>query len=141
MGTRIEPYWLEENDWLVCLEFLPEDDPEDRARGTEAIGYFYGYSQKTNSRMLALVADRIGHAFELLFSFPSPDAKREFLELVRSNELTNRDDGPGFSVPSFEEIRDAQPFGMVLPEDVVRNAAVISASMANGDEEDDQSIN
>jgi hypothetical protein len=140
MATRIEPYWLEEKDWLVFVAFLPEDDPDERARGAEAIGYYWGYAQLTNTRMLALVGDPECHAYELLFSFASADGKQAFLKLLRSNAVTNYDDGVGPGVPTFEEIRDAQPLGIVLPEDVFKDATIFAATIISGAEED-ESVN
>ena len=140
MVTRIEPYWLEEEDWLVFVEFLPEDDPDERARTAEVIGYYFGYAQLTNTRMLALVGDPVGHAYELLFSFSSPEDKQEFLELIRGNELTDYDDEVGPGIPTFDEIREAQPVAMVLPEDVVQHATIIAATIASG-AEDDEPVN
>jgi hypothetical protein len=52
------PFWRNEEDWLVVIEFLRRDDEEDRARGTEAIGYMFAFAQMTDTRMLALVAIR-----------------------------------------------------------------------------------
>lgn len=78
--TELEPYWLDEADWIVLLEFLSPDDAEDRARGAEAIGYLFGYAQMTDTRMLALVGDPDAGAYELLFSFSSPTMKARFLE-------------------------------------------------------------
>jgi len=138
--TEIETHSLEDKDWLVVVEFLSEDNTEERAQGAEAIGYYFGYAQLTNTRILALVGDPVGHAYELLFSFASADGKRRFLELLRSNELTDYDDENPPSVPSFEEIRDAQPIAMVLPEDVVRHAASISATLVM-EAEDDEPVN
>jgi hypothetical protein len=40
----IPPHWHEESDWIVLIEFLRQDDTEDRMRGTEAIGYMFAYS-------------------------------------------------------------------------------------------------
>ena len=84
----IPPYWLEESDWIVLIEFLRQDDAEDRAHGTEAIGYMFAYSQMTDTRMLALVGDPQADAYELLFSFSSPANKAEFLRLLQSNDET-----------------------------------------------------
>ncbi len=78
MASQIVPYWLDEKDWLCIVEFLPEDDPEDRAHGAEVIGYYLGYAHLTDTRMLALVGDPVGHAYEMLFSFSSPEGKQEF---------------------------------------------------------------
>lgn len=132
MATRVEPYWLDEKNWHVFIEFLPEDNPDERARGTEAIGYLWGYAQLTKTRMLVLVGDPECHAYELLFSFASPEGKQEFLRLVRSNAVTNHDDGAVPGVPTFEEIREAQPLGVVLPEDVFKDATIIAATIISG---------
>jgi hypothetical protein len=84
----IPPHWREESDWIVLIEFPRQDDAEDRARGTEAIGYMFAYSQMTNTRMLALVGDPKEDAYELLFSFSSPVNRAEFLRLLQSNDAT-----------------------------------------------------
>ena len=83
---EIEPYWQDEDDWLFTIEFLPGDDPEGQQFGTNIVGYLVGYAQLTNTRALALVGDPDASAYELLFSFSSPEEKKEFLSLVRSNE-------------------------------------------------------
>jgi len=82
----IEPYWQDEDDWLCTVEFLPSNDPEGRAFGTDIIGYLLGYAQLTNARALALVGDPEAGAYELLFSFSTPGDKYQFLDLVCSNE-------------------------------------------------------
>ena len=82
--------------------------------------------------MLALVGDPGCHAYKLLFSFISPEKKQEFLNLVRSNVVTNYEDGAGPGVPTIEEIVDAQPLGMLLPEDVFKDATIIAATITVG---------
>src|ERR1700674_4866555 len=82
----IEPYWQDEDDWLCTIEFLPSDDPEGRLFAADIVGHLLGYAQLTNTRALALVGDPDASAYELLFSFSSPEEKNEFLNLVRSNE-------------------------------------------------------
>ena len=123
--SELEPYWLEEKDWIVLLEFLSPDDAEDRARGAEAIGYLFSYAQMTDTRMLALVGDPDAGAYELLFSFSSPAMKTRFLELVQSNEATNCEDDD-ILVPVPSEIEQARPLAMVLPDDVIQRATVIA---------------
>ncbi len=81
-----KPYWQDEKDWLCTIEFLPTDDPEARLYGADIIGYLVGYANLTNTRSLALLGDPNAGAYELLFSFSSPEEKNEFLNLVRSNE-------------------------------------------------------
>ena len=46
------------------------------------IGYLVGYANLTNTRSLALLGDPDASAYELLFSFSSPEEKNEFLNLV-----------------------------------------------------------
>jgi hypothetical protein len=48
--------------------------------------YLVGYANLTNTRSLTLLGDPDASAYELLFSFPSPEEKNEFLNLARSNE-------------------------------------------------------
>jgi len=87
MGSKLkddfEPYWDDEKDWLCTVEFLPSDDPEARSFSAEIIGYLFGYAHLTNTRSLALLGDPGANAYELLFSFSSPEEKEQFLDLVR----------------------------------------------------------
>jgi len=122
---EMEPYWLDEKDWIVLVEFLSLDDEEDRARGAEAIGYLFGYAQMTDTRMLALVGDPDAGAYELLFSFSSPAMKQRFLKLMQSNEATECEDDD-ILVPVPSEIEQARPLAMVLPDDVIQRATVIA---------------
>jgi hypothetical protein len=86
-----ETYWKDEKDWLCSVEFLPPDDPEPRFFSAEIIGYLFGYAHLTNTRSLALLGDPDANAYELLFSFSSPEEKEQFLDLVRSNEDMGND--------------------------------------------------
>src|SRR5882757_8138936 len=88
----VPPYWRNEDDWIVLIEFLSKDDEKDRERGAEAIGYMLAFSQMTDTRMLALLGDPKGDAYELLFSFSSPKNKAEFLHLLQSNRKTQFED-------------------------------------------------
>ncbi len=88
---EVDPYWQDEEDWLCTVEFLPGDDPEGRLFGADIVGYLVGYAQLTNTRVLALIGDPDANAYELLFSFWSPEEKNEFLNLVRSNEVMGND--------------------------------------------------
>ena len=85
----VRPYRQDEDDWIVLIEFLRRDDDEDRARGTAAIGSLFAYAQMTDTRMLALIGDPGADAYELLFSFSSPENKADFLRLLRSNDATD----------------------------------------------------
>ena len=61
------------------------------AFAADIIGYLVGYANLTNTRSLALLGDPDAGAYELLFSFSSPEEKNEFLNLVRSNEDMGED--------------------------------------------------
>jgi hypothetical protein len=126
------PFWRNEEDWLVVIEFLRRDDEEDRARGTEAIGYMFAFAQMTDTRMLALVGDPQADAYELLFSFSSPANKAEFLRLFQANEETRCEDDM-ILVPRQDEIDAAQPIALVLPADVMREVTVIAAMLSEGE--------
>jgi hypothetical protein len=85
-----EPYRQHEKDWLCIVEFLPTDNPEARLFAADIIGYLVGYANLTNTRSLALLGDPDAGAYELLFSFSSPEEKNEFLNLVRSMRTWGR---------------------------------------------------
>ena len=100
---------------------------------SDIIGYLFGYAHLTNTRSLALVGDPEANAYELLFSFSSSEEKDQFLELVRSNldmgtEYIEND----LLSPTTEEIRDARPLAMVLPQDVLNHAALIATTRCRG---------
>ena len=124
----LPPYWRDDDDWVVLIEFVPRYDTDDRARGAEAIGYLFAYSQMTDTRMLALVGDPKADAYELLFSFSSPENKAEFLRLLQSNEQTCCADDE-ILVPHQTEIDAAQPIARVLPEDVMRQVTIIATML------------
>jgi hypothetical protein len=128
------PFWRGEDDWLVLIEFLPRYDQEDRARGTDAIGYLFAYAQMTDTRMLALVGDPQADAYELLFSFSSADNKAEFLRLLQSSDETRCEDEM-ILVPRHDEIEAAQPIARVLPEDVMRQVTIV-ATMLLGEQDE-----
>jgi hypothetical protein len=127
----VPPFWREEQNWIVLIEFLVDYDEEDRARGAEAIGYMLAFAQLTNTRMLALVGDAAAYCYELLFSFDTPDHKAEFLRLIQSNEATACTEEE-IHLPQQEEIDAAQPLDKVLPADVIRQVTVIAALHAAG---------
>jgi hypothetical protein len=133
---EIEPYWQYEDDWLCTIEFLPGDDPEGRLFGADIVGYLFGYAQLTNTRVLALVGDPDASAYELLFSFSSPEEKSEFLNLVRANEGMGIDYVVEFTPPTADEIRNARPLATVLPQDALTHAMLIAAAVSAGTEDD-----
>jgi len=137
LSDDFEPYWDGEKDWLCTVEFLPPDDPEARSFSAEIIGYLLGYAHLTNTRSLALLGDPDADAYELLFSFSSPEEKEQFLDLVRANDdLGNDYIENDFMSPTTEEIMKARPLAMVLPEDVVTRATVIAATLCANTEDD-----
>jgi hypothetical protein len=117
---------------------LPSNDPEARLFAADMVGYLFGYAQLTNTRSLALVGDPNAGAYELLFSFPTPGEKEQFLNLVRSNEDMGNDYIENdFMSPTTEEILTARPLATVLPEDVLSHATLIAAALCAGAEGDD----
>jgi hypothetical protein len=113
--------WLDEDDWLCTTEFLPTDDAEFRGYAADAIGYMFGCAHLTDTRMVALIADPEAEAYELLFSFASPEGRAQFFDLLRRNEAVfDSSSSDQFIGPSSEEIKLARPLAMVLPEDAPR---------------------
>jgi hypothetical protein len=125
---QIGPYWQDEGDWLCTIEFLPSDDPP----GAGIVGHLVGYAQLTNTRVLALLDDPDASAYELLFSFASPEEKNEFLNLVRRNEDMGNDYVTDLTPPTTEEIRNARPLATVIPQDALTHAMLIAASLCAG---------
>ncbi len=129
----LKPYWSEEQDWLCTLQFLPTCDPAQRALDTEDLGYLLGYAHLTDTRVLALLGDHSAETYEILFSFSSTELKQHFLDLIRSNEdmgeLYIRDE---LLIPTISEIQNARPLSMVLPSDVVKEAALIATTLLAG---------
>jgi hypothetical protein len=125
-----------EKDWLCIVEFLPTDDPEARLFAADIIGYLVGYANLTNTRSLALLGDTDASAYELPFSFSSPEEKNEFLNLVRSNEDMGNDYITELTPPTTEEIRNALPLATVLPHDALTHALLIASTLCAGTEDD-----
>jgi len=134
--TVSEPYWQDEKDWLCIVEFLPTDNPEARLFAADIIGYLVNYANLTNTRSLALLGDPDACAYELLFSFSSPEEKNEFLNLVHSNEDMENDYIIELTPPTAEEIRNARPLATVLPKDALTRVMLIAATLCAGTEDD-----
>jgi hypothetical protein len=85
-----EAYWQDEKAWLCTVEFLHADDPKARAY---IVGCLFACAHLTNTRSPALLgdADTDAYAYEILFSFASPEEKRQFLDLIRANEDLGND--------------------------------------------------
>jgi hypothetical protein len=111
---NFEPYWLDEEDWLVTVCPLPkdEDDPEGNLETLNWIGRLFGFATATNTRILALVGDPELPAYEILLSFDSTENREEFLRLVEADGYA---DPSEFTVPSRDEIAEARPIGRVFP--------------------------
>src|ERR1700685_4292430 len=140
VGTKrkddFEPYWQDEKDWLCIVEFLPTDNPEARLVAADIIGYLVGYANLTNTRSLALLGDPAASAYELLFSFSSPEEKNEFLNLVRSNEDMGKHYVIELTPPTTEEIWNARPLATVVPQDALTHAVLIAAAMCTSKDVD-----
>ena len=130
------PYWQDEKDWLCIVEFLPTNNPDAWLFGANIIGYLVGYANLTNTRSLALLGDPDASAYELLFSFSSPEEKNEFLNLVRSNEDMGSDYIIELTPPTTEEIRNARPLSTILPHDALTHAMLIAVTLCVRTEDD-----
>jgi hypothetical protein len=93
--------------------------PKADCFGADIVGHLVGYAQLTNTRVLALLGDPDASAYELLFSFASPEEKNEFLNLVRRNEDMGNDYVTDLTPPTTEEIRNARPLATVIPQDAL----------------------
>lgn len=134
---RSEPIWIDEPDWLCSVEFLAQDDPEAQNETAETIGHLFGYAHMTNTRSLALLADAHGVAYEILFSFHSPESKSEFLGLIRSNQDLGNDYADNdLMQPTIEEIRYARPLAAVLPERVMARVALVATALCSSNPSD-----
>jgi hypothetical protein len=125
-----EPMWINETDWLCAVEFLKDEDPEGRDLAADTIGYLLGYAHLTNTRSLALIGDPSEMAYEILFSFSSPAEKKQFLDLIRSNDdLGSEYIAYDLVQPAKEEIRDAQPLATVLPQMALTRALLLASTV------------
>jgi hypothetical protein len=76
-------------------------------------------------------------AYELLFSFSTPEEKDQFLDLVRSNENLGDDYIENdFMYPTTEEIRNARPLAAVLPQDLMTHATLVATTVFAWAEDD-----
>jgi hypothetical protein len=124
----IEPFWINEPDWLCAVEFLNDEDTEGRDLAADTIGYLLGYARLTNTRSLALLGDPSAEAYEILFSFSTPEEKARFLEMVRSNDDLGSDYiDTDLLRPTLDEIREARPIAAVLPQQVLVRASLLAA--------------
>jgi hypothetical protein len=118
-----------EKAWLCTVEFLPADDPRLEPTA-DIVGCLFASAHLTTTRSLALLGDADAYAYEILFSFASPEEKRQFLDLIRANEdLGNDYSENDFMLPTNEEIRNPRPLQTILPEDVLIRAVLIATSI------------
>src|SRR5258708_13104034 len=114
-----EPFWINEPDWLCAVEFLNDEDTEGRDLAADTIGYLLGYARLTNTRSLALLGDPSAEAYEILFSFSTPEEKARFLEMVRLNDDLGADYiATDLLPPTLNQIREPNPISDVLPRAV-----------------------
>jgi hypothetical protein len=124
------PYWQTEADWLCTVEFLPSDLRFGHHRVPVRVCHL------TNTRSLALVGDPDANAYELLFSFSSPKEKKQFLEVRSNPEMGNDYIENDLLSPTTKEIKDARPLAMVLPQDVLNHATLITATVREDTQRD-----
>jgi hypothetical protein len=128
-----EPFWVDEPDWLCAVEFLNDEDTEGRDLAADTIGYLWGYARLTDTRSLALLGDPSAEAYEILFSFSTPAAKAQFLEMVRSNDdLGTHYIETDLLRPTLDEIREARPIATVLPQEALVRASLMAAAVCSG---------
>ena len=92
-------------------------------------GTLVGYANLTNTRSLALLGEPDAGAYELLFSFSSPEEKNKFLNLVRSNEDMGNEYIIELTPPTTEEIGNARPLATILPHDVLNHVMLIAVTL------------
>lgn len=115
------PFWMDEPDWLACVEYLPVDEPDILAQNSTALGYLFACAHLTNTRVLCQVGDPVGHGYEFFFSFDSPENRERFLDMVKQHEYfawLGKEDFP-FQVPECQELAGLHPLSAVLPEAVI----------------------
>ena len=116
---KSEPFWMDEPDWLCAVEFLNDEDPE----GRDLAAVFNRLPTRlcTSHEHSVVSAPRRSAsemAYEILFSFSSPEQKTRFMDLVRSNDdLGNEYIDNDLLQPVKDEIREARPIATVLPQE------------------------
>jgi hypothetical protein len=111
---NFEPYWLDEKNWLVEIIMLPKD--EDLSADLEYMGKLLAFSLITNTQMIAKIGDPNEDipAYELWFSFTSPENKQRFLDLVRQEP------------PVLEDLPHLRPLSYVFPKHIVEHITNIA---------------
>ena len=122
-----EPYWLDEKDWLVEVIMLPKD--EDVSPDLEYIGKLLAFSLITNTRMIAQIGDPNEDfpAYELWFSFTTPENKQRFLDLVRQDGYADPDEPTTLKEPPvLEDLPHLRPLNYVFPKEVMEQITNIA---------------
>jgi hypothetical protein len=79
------------------------------------------------------LGDPSAEAYEILFSFSTPDEKARFLEMVRSNDdLGDHYIDTDFIRPTLDEIREARLIATVLPQEALVRASLVAAMICSG---------
>ena len=106
---------------------------EASAKPVPMDSYLWGYARLTDTRSLALLGDPSAEAYEILFSFSTPEEKARFLDMVRSNdELGNDYVETDLLRPTLDEIREARPIATVLPQVALVRASLVAATIFSG---------
>ena len=124
---NFEPYWLDEKDWLVEVIMLPKD--EGLGADLEYLGKLLAFSLITNTRMIAQIGDPSEGipAYELWFSFTSPENKQRFLDLVRQDGYADPDEPTTLREPPvLEDLKHLRPLSYVFPKHIMEHITNIA---------------
>jgi len=124
-----EPYWLDEKDWLVEVITLPKDEDHHSA-DLDYVGKLLAFSLITNTRMIAQIGDPNEDcpAYELWFSFNSPENKQRFLDLVRQDGYADPDEEMTLKEPPvLDDLPHLRPLSYVFPKDTMEQITNIAA--------------
>jgi len=95
------------------------------------IGKLLGFSLITDTRMIAQIGDPNEDypAYELWFSFTSPENKQRFLDLVRQDGYADPDEDMTLKEPPvLDDLPHLRPLSYVFPKDAmeqITNVAVM----------------
>jgi len=88
-----------------------------KAYTADIVGCMFACAHLTNTSLPALLGDADADAYEILFSFASPEENRQLLDLIRANEdLGNTQQGAFDDVLQFPNV--ARP--VIAPEQIQR---------------------
>jgi hypothetical protein len=124
-----EPYWLDEKDWLVEVITLPKGEDHHSA-DLDYVGKLLAFSLITNTRMIAQIGDPNEDypAYELWFSFTSPENKQRFLDLVRQDGYADPDEEMTLKEPPvLDDLPHLRPLSYVFPKDAMEQITNIAA--------------